>query len=74
VEASAEVRHAVDSSAARATVGEEAGQTVHEVMQDSLLETFRLMMLIAAGLAFAGAISAALIIRKAERDLIGSRG
>ena len=81
VEASAEVRRAVDSmrgglvpAAAPATIGEEAGQTVHDVIQDSLLETFRLMMLIAAGLAFAGAISAALTIRKAERDLIGSRG
>jgi EmrB/QacA subfamily drug resistance transporter len=70
VEASAEVRHAVDSMRgglvapiARATIGEEAGRTVHEVIQASLLETFRLMMLIAAGLAFAGAISAALTIQ-----------
>jgi hypothetical protein len=45
-------------------MSEAAAQTVHGVVSGSLLETFRLVALIAAGLAFAAALSAALTIRR----------
>jgi hypothetical protein len=68
--ASAEVRHSVDAMrggfVATATPGpmsEAVAQAVHGVVNESLLETFRLVVLIAAGLAFAAALSAALTIR-----------
>jgi len=68
--ASAEVRHSVETvrgglvvTAIPGPMSEEVAQTVHRVVEESLLETFRLVVLIAAGAAFAAALSAALTIR-----------
>ena len=68
--ASAEIRHSVDALRGRLVVtaipghmSGEVAQTVHRVVGESLLETFRLVVLIAAGAAFAAALSAALTIR-----------
>ncbi|MFI5019691.1 MAG: MFS transporter, partial [Dongiales bacterium] len=44
-------------------MSEAVAQAVHGVVNESLLETFRLVVLIAAGLAFAAAVSAVLTIR-----------
>jgi EmrB/QacA subfamily drug resistance transporter len=67
--ASAEIRHSVDAlrgglvTAIPGHMSGEVAQTVHRVVGESLLETFRLVVLIAAGAAFAAALSAALTIR-----------
>lgn len=69
VSASPEVRLAVDGARGGfvaptmpANVSEEARRIVHSLIQDSFVETFRLVMFIAAALAFAAALSAAFTI------------
>ena len=69
VAASAEIRLAVDGirggfviPSAPASISGEARQIVHAVIEDSFVEAIRLVMLIAAALAFAGALCAAFTI------------
>jgi len=65
--ASAEIRHSVEALRGGLVVGPSTGSTaaatVHRVAEESLLDTFRLVVLIAAGMALAASLSAALTIR-----------
>ena len=73
VGASAEIRHAVDAmrgsliaTVAPGSLTKEAAQIARAVIDASLLEAFRLVLLVAAAMALAGAIFAALTIRPDE--------
>jgi predicted MFS family arabinose efflux permease len=73
VGASAEIRHAVDAmrgslvaNLAPGSLTQEAAQIARAVIDASLLEAFRLVLLVAAAMALAGAIFAALTIPPEE--------
>src|SRR5215469_9790555 len=73
VGASAEIRHAVDAmrgslvaTVAPGSLTQEAAQIARAVIDASLLEAFRLVLLVAAAMALAGAVFAALTIRPGE--------
>jgi EmrB/QacA subfamily drug resistance transporter len=73
VGASAEIRHAVDAmrgslvaTVAPGGLTQEAAEIARAVIDESLLEAFRLVLLAAAAMALAGAVFAALTIRPGE--------